>query len=140
VPKVWHETANRLQHFRMTLGMKSTDRRMSCDLPGGLEAHNFYSGEPGAGVVYLVIFWAFIPTREGLIEGITLLTMRTEVLEAQDHAPPCELASRSLPTVGLALWNSRRRSPEHLHPWPSVCGSISQHETGAIVTYDVRLA
>jgi hypothetical protein len=52
---------------------------------------------------------------------------------------PCKLASRSLPAVGLALWVTHRRWPEHLHPWPSVCGSISQRQAGAIVTHDVRL-
>jgi hypothetical protein len=34
-----------------------------------------------------MIFWTFIPTLEGLIEDITLLTMRDEVLDAQYHAP-----------------------------------------------------
>jgi TM2 domain-containing membrane protein YozV/ribosomal protein L40E len=45
---------------------------------GGLGAHKFYLGQIGWGIVYLVLFWTFIPALIGFIEGILLLTMSEE--------------------------------------------------------------
>lgn len=42
---------------------------------GGLGAHKFYLGQNGAGVMYLIFCWTFLPALIALIEGIQLLTM-----------------------------------------------------------------
>ncbi|MES2614554.1 MAG: NINE protein [Bdellovibrionota bacterium] len=42
---------------------------------GGFGIHKFYLGKTGAGIVYLVFFWTFIPTIIGFIEGIIYLCM-----------------------------------------------------------------
>jgi TM2 domain-containing membrane protein YozV len=44
-------------------------------LLGGVGAHKFYLGQTGAGIVYLLFCWTFIPGIIALIEGISLLTM-----------------------------------------------------------------
>lgn len=45
---------------------------------GGLGIHKFYLGKTGAGIVYLVFFWTFIPAIVGFIEGIMYLTSSDE--------------------------------------------------------------
>ena len=45
---------------------------------GAFGAHKFYLGETGAGVLYLVFFWTFIPSILALVAFISLLTMSDE--------------------------------------------------------------
>ena len=50
---------------------------------GGLGAHKFYLGNPGLGVVYLLLCWTFIPSVVAFIEGITLLSMSDQDFAAK---------------------------------------------------------
>lgn len=45
---------------------------------GGLGAHKFYAGKIGAGIVYLVFCWTFIPAIIALIEFIIALTKQSD--------------------------------------------------------------
>ena len=45
---------------------------------GGFGIHKFYLGRVGWGIVYLLLFWTFIPAIIGFIEGIVYLTMSDE--------------------------------------------------------------
>jgi TM2 domain-containing membrane protein YozV len=45
---------------------------------GGLGIHKFYLGDTVWGVVYLVLFWTFVPAIIGFIEGIIWLTQPNE--------------------------------------------------------------
>ncbi|MGB3224340.1 MAG: zinc-ribbon domain and TM2 domain-containing protein [Desulforhopalus sp.] len=45
---------------------------------GGFGIHKFYLGQVGTGIVYLLLFWTFIPTIIAFIEFIILLTMHDE--------------------------------------------------------------
>jgi TM2 domain-containing membrane protein YozV len=52
-------------------------------LLGGLGIHKFYLGRPGAGILYLIFFWTFIPAIVAFIEGIIYLTMSEEKFDAK---------------------------------------------------------
>ena len=43
-------------------------------LVGVLGIHKFYLGKVGLGVVYLLLFWTYVPAIIGLVEGIIYLT------------------------------------------------------------------
>jgi molecular chaperone DnaK len=51
---------------------------------GGIGAHKFYLGQTGAGVLYLVFCWTFLPALIGFVEAILLLTMSEQAF-AQRH-------------------------------------------------------
>lgn len=42
-------------------------------LLGGLGAHKFYQGNAKIGILYLCLFWTFIPALISLVEGILIL-------------------------------------------------------------------
>lgn len=42
---------------------------------GGFGIHKFYLGRVGQGILYLLLFWTFIPALIGFIEGVIYLTM-----------------------------------------------------------------
>ena len=42
-------------------------------LLGGLGIHKFYMGKIGAGVVYILLCWTYVPAIVGLVEGIIYL-------------------------------------------------------------------
>jgi TM2 domain-containing membrane protein YozV len=46
-----------------------------CFFLGGIGVHKFYLGENGAGIVYLLFCWTFIPGIIAFIEFIMLLLM-----------------------------------------------------------------
>ncbi|MFP5468572.1 MAG: NINE protein [Alphaproteobacteria bacterium] len=45
---------------------------------GGLGAHKFYLGRTGAGALYLLFFWTFIPAIIAFVEFIIYITMSDE--------------------------------------------------------------
>jgi len=45
---------------------------------GGFGGHKFYLGRTGAGILYLIFCWTFIPTIIAFIEGLILLGMSEE--------------------------------------------------------------
>jgi hypothetical protein len=52
---------------------------------GGFGIHKFYLGRIGAGIIYLLFFWTFLPMVIGFIEGIVYLTMSDESFAAKYH-------------------------------------------------------
>lgn len=65
------EVARPLEKSRTTAGIFAL-------LLGGLGAHKFYLGKTGMGLVYLILFWTFIPALLGLVEGVVYLNMSDE--------------------------------------------------------------
>src|SRR5690554_3903446 len=47
-------------------------------LGGGLGLHKFYLGQVGLGLIYLLLFWTFIPAIVGFFEGIGYALMSEE--------------------------------------------------------------
>lgn len=45
---------------------------------GGFGAHKFYLGRPGMGILYLLLFWTFIPALVAFIELIKYICMSDE--------------------------------------------------------------
>lgn len=45
---------------------------------GGFGGHQFYLGNTGKGILYLVFFWTYIPGIIAFIEGIMLITQSDE--------------------------------------------------------------
>ena len=50
---------------------------------GGFGVHKFYLGRIGAGVIYLLFFWTFIPSIIAFIEMIIYITMSDEAFAAK---------------------------------------------------------
>lgn len=50
---------------------------------GGIGAHKFYLGRTGAGILYLIFFWTFIPAIIAFVEFIIYLTMSDEAFAAK---------------------------------------------------------
>lgn len=50
---------------------------------GGLGIHRFYLGENGAGIMYLLFCWTFIPGVIAIFEGIGYLMMNTQSFDAK---------------------------------------------------------
>jgi TM2 domain-containing membrane protein YozV len=50
---------------------------------GGLGVHKFYLGQTGAGIVYLLFCWTFVPAIIGFIEGIVYLSMSDAAFNAK---------------------------------------------------------
>ncbi|MBN1945938.1 MAG: NINE protein [Bradymonadales bacterium] len=50
---------------------------------GGVGGHKFYLGQTGAGIVYVLFCWTFIPAFIGFIEFIILLSMSKEEFDAR---------------------------------------------------------
>jgi TM2 domain-containing membrane protein YozV len=55
---------------------------------GGLGGHKFYLGQTGAGVVYLLFCWTFIPAVIAFVEFVLLLTMDPSEFDRRfNHGP-----------------------------------------------------
>ena len=50
-------------------------------LLGGIGVHKFYCGKIGAGILYILFCWTFIPAFAGFIEGIIYLTQDDATFE-----------------------------------------------------------
>ena len=59
-------------------GKTRTTAAILAILLGGFGAHQFYLGNIGKGILYLVFCWTYIPSIIGLIEGIMLITQSDE--------------------------------------------------------------
>lgn len=75
-------------------------------LLGGLGAHKFYLGQTGAGIVYLLFCWTFIPAIIGLIEGISYLSMSQGQFDARHNGmmlPGATLAALPAPHQNIVV-------------------------------------
>ncbi len=52
---------------------------------GGLGIHKFYLGKVGAGIVYLLFCWTYIPAIVGFIEGIVYLASNDYIFQTKHH-------------------------------------------------------
>jgi len=68
----------------VTSSKSRTTAALLAFLLGGIGAHKFYLGQTGAGIVYIVFCWTFIPAFIAFIEFIIFLTMSDEAF-AQKH-------------------------------------------------------
>lgn len=50
---------------------------------GGFGFHHFYLGNTGRGIIYLVFFWAIIPSLVALVEGVTYLSMDQKAFDSK---------------------------------------------------------
>ncbi|HYC60677.1 MAG TPA: TM2 domain-containing protein [Thermoanaerobaculia bacterium] len=55
---------------------------------GGIGAHKFYLGQPGLGIVYLLLVWTFVPAIVAVIEGIVYLCMSDAAFNTKYNAIP----------------------------------------------------
>jgi TM2 domain-containing membrane protein YozV len=66
-------------------GRNRTTAALFALLLGGLGVHKFYLGQPGLGVLYLLLCWTFVPAIVAFVEGIVYLTMSDEAFRAKYH-------------------------------------------------------
>lgn len=59
-------------------GKNRTTAALLSFLLGGIGAHQFYLGNTGKGILYLVLCWTYIPAIIGVIEGILLISQTDE--------------------------------------------------------------
>lgn len=52
---------------------------------GGLGIHKFYLGKSGAGIVYLLFCWTFVPEIIAFIEAIIYFTQSDEAFAASQR-------------------------------------------------------
>jgi TM2 domain-containing membrane protein YozV len=52
-------------------------------LLGGIGVHKFYLGKPGAGLLYALFCWTFIPVLLALIDAVKLFGMSTQAFDAE---------------------------------------------------------
>ena len=72
------------QGFAGAVGQKSRVTAIILALLlGGFGAHKFYLGLVGAGILYLLFFWTFIPAIVAFIEMIVYITMSDEAFAAK---------------------------------------------------------
>lgn len=55
-------------------------------LLGGLGIHKFYLGSWGWGLVYLLLFWTYIPALVALVEGVRYLTLSQDVFSEKANS------------------------------------------------------
>jgi TM2 domain-containing membrane protein YozV len=53
---------------------------------GGLGLHKFYLGRPLLGLLYMSMFWTFVPAIAGFFEGVSLLTMSDHAFDMKHNA------------------------------------------------------
>ena len=59
-------------------GKNRTTAALMAFFLGGFGGHQFYLGNTGKGILYLVFCWTYIPSIIGFIEGIMLITQSDE--------------------------------------------------------------
>lgn len=68
---------------------------------GALGAHKFYLGQTGAGIIYLLFFWTFIPGIVAFFEFIILLVMSDRDFNARyNPGMAMQYAGAMAPSVG----------------------------------------
>lgn len=66
------------QQYKYSKGKNKTTAGVLGIFLGGFGAHHFYLGNTGRGLVYLLLFWLYIPGIIGFIEGIMFLCMNDD--------------------------------------------------------------
>ena len=54
-------------------------------LLGDFGIHKFYLGKPGQGILYLLLFWTYIPAILGFFEGIIYLCTSDKAFQLKYH-------------------------------------------------------
>jgi TM2 domain-containing membrane protein YozV len=67
-------------------GKRKTTAALLALCGGALGFHKFYLGQTLAGLVYLALFWTFLPAIAGLFEGLALLTMSDHSFDLKHNA------------------------------------------------------
>ena len=57
-------------------------------LVGGIGVHKFYHGSWGWGIVYILLFWTYIPMIASVVEGIVYLTMNQTLYDEKYNNSP----------------------------------------------------
>ena len=55
---------------------------------GGIGGHRYYFGQVGAGLLYTLFFWTFIPAIIALFEAIGYMGMSNEAFNAKYNRAP----------------------------------------------------
>jgi hypothetical protein len=106
-------------------------------LLGGFGAHKFYLGQSGAGIVYLLFCWTFIPALIGLVEGISLLTMSQSAFDMRHNMG-------MLPAGGYPMLPAPQPQPQNIvvnvAPPTGAAGGGSDVATQLKALHELKLA
>ena len=106
-----------------------------CLFTGGLGGHEFYLGNIGVGVIYLVFCWTFIPA---IIAFIQLFTIQPRIIKMNDEIAQKILAgvrdARPAPTTAETSTSSAQNTETELKKLSDMraAGTITEAEYQAL--------